>query len=153
MKTNFSLLIIAIVALLSFSSCNKISDWWDTVTSGTEQPNDDDIDVPEHWVWSQSGVTMKLDLYPLENKFYTTVEEESPNHLNIFFQNDTWIYYKMVGDIMYVRRENESFPTESAQYNKWLILQHNEQYFEMDYAGVLPAIPTSITHYLFSRQN
>jgi hypothetical protein len=121
--------------------------------SGCEKQNIQGTGAQENWIWSQDGVTVRLNLYQSESKFYSIVEEETTEHLNIFFQNDTWTYYKMVGDTMYVILENETFPTESDRYNKWLILQYNEQNFEMEYVGTLPTIPTAIIKYLFNHQN
>jgi len=122
--------------------------------SGCEKTNTVDNNSQETWVWSFDGLTT-LDLYSSENKYHTTVvgDFSDPSHIgdrDVLFANNTWTYYKMVGDTMYVRGENENFPPIGAQYGKWLIHQHTEQYLEMEYMGTLPAIPI-ITDYLFNR--
>ncbi|MDR2823841.1 MAG: hypothetical protein LBB41_01415 [Prevotellaceae bacterium] len=114
------------------------------------------VNSNETWVWSmEDSLIVTLNLYPNEGKFYTRVVGNIPANSgikSIMFGDDVWSYYKMVGDIMYIRHENEEFPTQDDRYNKWLIRQHTEQYLEMEYAGTLPAIPI-ITYYLFNSQN
>jgi hypothetical protein len=123
--------------------------------SGCEKSNMAVNDEQETWVWSMENLTVTLNLYPNENKYYTTVVGSIPENSgvrSILFSNNTWVYYKMAGDTMYIRRENENFPTSNDRYNKWLIHQYSEQHLEMEYAGTLPAIPI-ITNYLFNFQN
>jgi hypothetical protein len=138
MKRKFLLLIPALMLVMSsFSGC--------------EQKSLENLQ--EEWVWTQGNANVTLNLYPTESKFYSTVENINSSGVgNILFPNNTWVYYKMVGDTMYTRKENENFPDGNARYGKWLIHQHTEQYLEMEYAGTLPTIPT-ITNYLFNSQN
>jgi hypothetical protein len=105
------------------------------------------------WLWTMADLTVTLEFYPAEGKYYSTVDDNLPNGIHsILFQNDTWMYYKTEGNMMYIRGENEEFPNENDLYNKWFILQHTEEVLELEYAGYLPAVPV-ISKYLFTAQN
>ncbi|MDR2927171.1 MAG: hypothetical protein LBV41_03050 [Cytophagaceae bacterium] len=143
MKAILKITAIILMFAGSFYSCDE-----------KDYPNN--TNAPERWVWTMEDLTVTLEFYPAENKFYTTVNGEIPLNSgihSILFANDAWMYYKMMNDtLMYVRGETGEFPTEDARHNKWLIHRHTEDILEIEYYGTLPAIPI-ITRYLFNAQN
>ena len=139
MKTTFYKLIPALLFLISFCGCGG-------------NPPCDDCNTPndttnvEKWIWMQN---VTLDLYPKDNKLYSTII--APSNIIIMFLDDNWLYYKMVGDTMYIRGEGYDFPAENDSYGKFLILQHTEEFLEMKYLGITTG--NCVTYYLFNRQN
>ncbi len=96
-------------------------------------------------------LTIRLHLYPLENKYYE-IKEPSNGGPNVLFGHELWTYYEIRNDTMYIKDS----PDDDFRYNwlccKFFITMHSETVMEMDYMGALPAIPTK-TNYLFIRKN
>ena len=115
-----------------------------------DDPNPNDT-IIENWVWSQCGYTVKLKLCPTDSTFYSSVQGESECNgflrQFIIFPDDYFCYYKIVGDTMYIRAENQDF---HAGNGNWLIYQYTEEVLKMRRIGNYPDI--YVTYYWFNRQ-
>ena len=93
----------------------------------------------------ESIVTITLDMYDSDNKYYSYV---SPQNSMVLFQNEQWVYYKMAGDTLKVikRGDNDTLPEITYSNDLWLIAKPSSSTMEMKFIGFLPTIPYQIEY-------
>ena len=87
-----------------------------------------------------STTTITLDMYDDDKKYYSYV---SPQNSMVLFQNEQWVYYKMVGDTLKIikRGDNDTLPEMAHSNDLWLVSKPSSSTMEMKYIGFLPTIP------------
>ncbi len=141
MKTKFlnlssvAIVVVAILSLGLFFSCE-------------EKVEKKDNDVKKWECVLSDGVKITLDMYELENKYFTTVSNTS--QMTLLFGDNSWQYYQMDGDTMTIVQINDQ--AIGLDYNPpmWLISKPSNNVMTMEYFGVLPDDASIKTEYMFN---
>ena len=90
-----------------------------------------------------------LDMYDGDNKYYSYV---SPQNSMVLFQNEQWVYYKMVGDTLKVikRGDNDTLPEMAHSNDLWLVFRPSSSTMKMIYIGIQPAHNLYPNEYTFN---
>ena len=90
-----------------------------------------------------------LDMYDGDNKYYSYV---SPQNSMVLFQNEQWVYYKMVGDTLKVikRGDNDTLPEMAHSNDLWLVFRPSSSTMKMIYIGIQPAHHLYPNEYTFN---
>ena len=90
-----------------------------------------------------------LDMYDGDNKYYSYV---SPQNSMVLFQNEQWVYYKMVGDTLKVikRGDNDTLPEMAYSNDLWLVSKPSSSTMKMIYIGIQPAHHLYPNEYTFN---
>lgn len=94
------------------------------------------------------GVKITLDMYELENKYYTTVSNTS--QMTLLFGDNSWQYYQMDGDTMTIVQINDQAIDLDYNPPMWLISKPSNNVMTMEYFGVLPDDASIKTEYMFN---
>lgn len=97
----------------------------------------------------ESIATITLDMYDSNNKYYSYV---SPQNSMVLFQNEQWVYYKMVGDTLKVikRGENDTLSEIAYSNDLWLVFRPSSSTMKMIYIGIQPAHHLYPNEYTFN---
>ena len=97
----------------------------------------------------ESIATITLDMYDSDNKYYSYV---SPQNSMVLFQNEQWVYYKMVGDTLKVikRGDNDTLPEMAHSNDLWLVFRPSSSTMKMKYIGIQPAHHLYPNEYTFN---
>ena len=97
----------------------------------------------------ESIATITLDMYDSDNKYYSYV---SPQNSMVLFQNEQWVYYKMVGDTLKVikRGENDTLSEIAYSNDLWLVFRPSSSTMKMIYIGIQPAHNLYPDEYMFN---
>ena len=97
----------------------------------------------------ESIATITLDMYDSDNKYYSYV---SPQNSMVLFQNEQWVYYKMVGDTLKVikRGENDTLSEIAYSNDLWLVFRPSSSTMKMIYIGIQPAHNLYPNEYMFN---
>ena len=97
----------------------------------------------------ESIATITLDMYDSDNKYYSYV---SPQNSMVLFQNEQWVYYKMVGDTLKVikRGDNDTLPEMAHSNDLWLVSKTSSSTMKMKYIGIQPAHHLYPNEYTFN---
>ena len=97
----------------------------------------------------ESIATITLDMYDSDNKYYSYV---SPQNSMVLFQNEQWVYYKMVGDTLKVikRGDNDTLPEMAHSNDLWLVSKPSSSTMKMKYIGIQPAHHLYPNEYTFN---
>ena len=125
-------ILLLIVAFIVLSGCEKKKNFhkWECI-------------LPE------SIATITLDMYDSDNKYYSYV---SPQNSMVLFQNEQWVYYKMVGDTLKVikRGDNNTLPEMAYSNDLWLVSKPSSSTMKMIYIGIQPAHHLYPNEYTFN---
>jgi hypothetical protein len=111
-----------------------------------------DLEIWECALMIEDEITIRLALFPFENKFFHTQHPYNEEiQWALLFGHEIWGYYILQDNIMYERFPNEEFDY-SGNHNSFVITMLSQDTMEMYYSGVLPDIPI-IRNYLFIRKN
>ena len=93
--------------------------------------------------------TITLDMYDDDKKYYSYV---SPQNSMVLFQNEQWVYYKMVGDTLKVikRGDNNTLPEMAYSNDLWLVSKPSSSTMKMIYIGIQPAHHLYPNEYTFN---
>lgn len=96
-----------------------------------------------------STTTITLDMYDDDKKYYSYV---SPQNSMVLFQNEQWVYYKMVGDTLKVikRGENDTLSEIAYSNDLWLVFRPSSSTMKMIYIGIQPAHNLYPNEYMFN---
>lgn len=88
-------------------------------------------------------------MYDSDNKYYSYV---SPQNSMVLFQNEQWVYYKMVGDTLKVikRGENDTLSEIAYSNDLWLVFRPSSSTMKMIYIGIQPAHNLYPNEYTFN---
>ncbi len=89
-----------------------------------------------------------LDMYDADNKYYSTVSG-TPD-VDILFVNNNWEYYQMNGDTMIIVKSGDIIIDPDDSSPKWIISKPSDSVMTMEYFGILPAVATLKTEYMFN---
>ncbi|HBN06600.1 MAG TPA: hypothetical protein DD434_12550 [Bacteroidales bacterium] len=126
----FAILLVAGLSIGSFYSCEEKEE-------------------PQQWECKLSnGVTITLDMYDSENKFYSKVSDTTSS-LDLMFGNNILVVYEMIGDTMVIVKSGDMVITPNSSSPRWIINKPSDDIMQMSYYGVHVMYANLITDYEF----